>query len=405
MQNTMQSIKEIYKIGRGPSSSHTMGPAKACEIMLERYPAASAFEVTLFGSLAKTGEGHRTDYAIRQTFGKTPCQIYKDTEKTDLPHPNTLRIIALSHGEELGCHTFISVGGGDLQIVGEPPEPKAECYPLASFSAIRAICENAEIGLADYIFRCEPESLRPYLNDVWEQMKATVRKGLHTDGVLPGGLRVKRRAGELRLTGRREHNFIKKQDLLIAAYAYAECEENAAGEKMVTAPTCGASGVVPAVLYYEKEMFGYDRDELVDALAVAGLIGQLIKTNASVSGAEAGCQAEVGSACAMAAAALSALHGGTLAQIEAAAEMAMEHCLGMTCDPVGGLVQIPCIERNAVAAMKAYNAAALAEVVYDNRKISFDLVVKTMYETGRDLAAGYRETADGGLAKMYPALG
>ena len=219
--------------------------------------------------------------------------------------------------------------------------------------------------------------------------------------MLPGGLNVKRRAMELRLTGRREHNLIKKENFLISAYAYAACEENAAGERMVTAPTCGASGVVPAVLYYEKEMFGYDRDELVDALAVAGLIGQLIKTNASVSGAEAGCQAEVGSACAMAAGALAYLHGKGLAEIEAAAEMAMEHCLGMTCDPVGGLVQIPCIERNAVAAMKAYNAAALAEIVYDDRKISFDLVVQTMYATGRDLSAGYRETADGGLAKLY----
>ena len=398
----MHSIREIYKIGRGPSSSHTIGPERACLSMLARYKTATAFEVTLYGSLAKTGEVHRTDYVIRQTFGKTPCQIRKDTEKTDLPHPNTMTVTALCNGEVLGEKTFLSVGGGDIRVVGEPAADEAtDCYAESHFSQIRALCEREGITLKDYIFRREDASLRPYLNDAWEQMKATVRKGLHTQGILPGGLNVKRRAMELRLTGRREHNLIKKEDFLISSYAYAACEENAAGERMVTAPTCGASGVLPAVLYYEKEMFGYDRDELVDALAVAGLLGQIIKTNASVSGAEAGCQAEVGSACAMAAGALAYLHGRGLAEIEAAAEMAMEHCLGMTCDPVGGLVQIPCIERNAVAAMKAYNAAALAEVVCDDRKISFDLVVKTMYETGRDLSARYRETADGGLAKLY----
>ena len=398
----MQSIREIFKIGRGPSSSHTMGPERACASMKNQYKTATAFEVTLYGSLAKTGEGHRTDYAIRQTFGEIPCHIVKNTQKTDLPHPNTLEIVALQNGHELARQTFLSVGGGDIRLAGEERAVgKAEVYPESSFTAIRALCEEGGVPLAAYVYRNEDGGLRRYLNEVWEQMKATVRKGLHTEGVLPGGLNVKRRAMELRQTGRREHNLIKKENFLISAYAYAACEENAAGERMVTAPTCGASGVVPAVLYYEKEMFGYDRDELVDALAVAGLIGQLIKTNASVSGAEAGCQAEVGSACAMAAGALAALHGRSIAETEAAAEMAMEHCLGMTCDPVGGLVQIPCIERNAVAAMKAYNAASLAEVVYENRKISFDMVVRTMYETGRDLSSRYRETADGGLAKLY----
>ena len=378
-----------------------MGPERACEAMKKDYRGATAFEVTLYGSLAKTGEGHRTDYAITQTFGEIPCRIRKDPQKTDLPHPNTMEIVALCNGQELGRRTYLSVGGGDIRVAGEEAAEKEEVYPVNSFSEIRALCEAEDIPLAAYVYRTEGPVLRKYLNEVWAQMKATVRKGLHTEGILPGGLNVKRRALELRRTGRREHNLIKKENFLISAYAYAACEENAAGERMVTAPTCGASGVLPAVLYYEKEMFGYDRDELVDALAVAGLIGQVIKTNASVSGAEAGCQAEVGSACAMAAGALAALHGRSMAEIEAAAEMAMEHCLGMTCDPVGGLVQIPCIERNAVAAMKAYNAASLAEVVSDNRKISFDMVVKTMYETGKDLSARYRETADGGLAKLY----
>ncbi len=398
----MQSIREIYRIGRGPSSSHTMGPERACLYMLGKYPDATAFEVTLYGSLAKTGAGHRTDYVIRQTFGSLPCQIRKDEEKRDLPHPNTMTVEALRDGSLLGSVTFLSVGGGDIRILGKPAAQNGpEVYAESTFSAIRAVCEREGISLVDYIFRCEDDGLRACLNGVWEQMTATIRAGIGRDGVLPGGLNVRRRAKELWEAGWRERNNIKKESFLIAAYAYAACEENAAGERMVTAPTCGASGVLPAVLYYEQELFGCGREEIANALAVAGLIGQLIKTNASVSGADAGCQAEVGSACAMAAGALASLHGRSVAEIECAAEIAIEHCLGLTCDPVGGLVQIPCIERNAVAAMKAYHAALLAEIVYDDRKIPFDLAVKTMLATGRDLSACYRETADGGLAKLY----
>lgn len=398
----MHSIREIYKIGRGPSSSHTMGPEKACIYMKEKYRDANCFEVTLFGSLAKTGAGHRTDYAILQTFGSIPCQIYKDTEKTELPHPNTMEIKAIRNGEVLGKETVLSIGGGDIRILGEKAmRETAEVYAESSFSEIVKICEEKNISLSDYVYLSEGPEIKSYLSNVWAQMKLTVRAGLQTDGVLPGGLNVKRRAKELCKIGQKERNLVKKENFLISAFAYAVCEENAAGERMVTAPTCGASGVLPAVLYYEKELFGCEKNEILDALAVAGLIGQLIKTNASVSGAEAGCQAEVGSASSMAAAALAALHGMGTAQIEAAAEIAMEHSLGLTCDPVNGLVQIPCIERNAVAALRAYNAAALAEVVYDNRKISFDLVTKTMYATGKDLSACYRETADGGLAKLY----
>ena len=398
----MKSIKEIYKIGRGPSSSHTMGPERACLFMKEKYKNANCFEVTLFGSLAKTGAGHRTDYAIKQTFGEIPCLIYKDTEKTELPHPNTMEIAAIRNGEVLGRETVCSVGGGDIEIGGRLLTKDAgEIYPESTFNEIAALCAEKGITLADYVSVHEGADVWKYLGEVWDQMQKTVYAGLHTEGILPGGLGVRRRAKELRSVGKRERNLIKKENFLISACAYAASEENAAGERMVTAPTCGASGVLPAVLYYEKELFGVDRDEVIQALAVAGLIGQLIKTNASVSGAEAGCQAEVGSACSMAAAALTALHKQGILQIECAAEIAMEHCLGLTCDPVGGLVQIPCIERNAVAALKAYNASSLAEVVYDNRKISFDLVVRTMYATGKDLSACYRETADGGLAKLY----
>ncbi|MBR5410567.1 MAG: L-serine ammonia-lyase, iron-sulfur-dependent, subunit alpha [Clostridia bacterium] len=398
----MKSIREIYKIGRGPSSSHTMGPERACLYMKEKYKRANCFEVTLYGSLAKTGAGHRTDYAIRQTFDRVPCLINKNTEKTDLPHPNTMEIAAIRNGEVLGKETVCSIGGGDIEINGVLfTNDSGEIYPESTFAEIAVFCKEKDVTLSDYVSVHEGADIWNTLGEVWDQMQKTVYAGLHTEGILPGGLGVRRRAMELRAVGKRERNLIKKENYLIAACAYAASEENAAGERMVTAPTCGASGVLPAVLYYEKELFGVDRDEIIQALAVAGLVGQLIKTNASVSGAEAGCQAEIGSACAMAAAALAALHGQGIQQIECAAEMAMEHCLGLTCDPVGGLVQIPCIERNAVAALKAYNAASLAEVVYDNRKVSFDLVVKTMYATGKDLSACYRETADGGLAKLY----
>ncbi|MBQ7160351.1 MAG: L-serine ammonia-lyase, iron-sulfur-dependent, subunit alpha [Clostridia bacterium] len=398
----MNSIKEIYKIGRGPSSSHTMGPERACLYMLEKYRAANCFEVTLYGSLAKTGYGHRTDYAITQTFGELPCRITRDSVTRDIAHPNTMDISAIRDGVLLGRERIYSVGGGDIRVEGEKErQGEREIYPHSHFTDIADYCSENGLSLAQYVYRFEGEEIKKHLADVWTQMKLTVRAGLAAEGVLPGGLNVKRRAKQLAKAGQRERNLVKKENFYICAYAYAACEENANGERMVTAPTCGASGVLPAVLYYEKQQFGVEKKEIIDALAVAGLFGQVIKTNASVSGAEAGCQAEVGSACSMAAAALSALHGLTVSQTECAAEVAMEHFLGLTCDPVGGLVQIPCIERNAVAALRAYNAASLSEVVYDNRKVSFDLVIDTMYATGRDLSACYRETADGGLAKLY----
>ena len=396
----MTSLSEVFRIGLGPSSSHTMAPEKAASYMLRSYPEADSFRVTLFGSLCKTGRGHRTDYAILQAFGDISCEILWNETETELPHPNTMEFTALRQGEEIGRRTILSIGGGAIEIPGEPSEKPREVYKETSFDEIAALCKSQGWSLSDYVYANEPE-IRGHLAAVWEQMQKTIEAGIRTEGELPGGLHVKRRAPSLYRLGQRERDVMKKEHFLISAYAYASSEENAAGGRMVTAPTCGACGVLPAVLYYEKGFFGHTDQEMLDALATAGIIGQLLKTNASVSGAEAGCQAEVGSACSMAAAALCTLQKMSLEQTETAAEIAMEHCLGLTCDPVGGLVQIPCIERNAVGALRSYDAATLAEAVYDNRRVSFDTVVKTMLQTGKDLAMGYRETSEGGLARCY----
>lgn len=396
----MTSLTELYRIGRGPSSSHTMAPEKAAFYMLRSSPLADSFQVTLYGSLAKTGRGHRTDYAILQAFSPLPCEIHWNETLEELPHPNTMEFVALKEGVELGRQIILSVGGGAIEIPGHPTDKSVEIYKEKSFDEISALCRQQGWSLPDYVYHNEP-NIRQHLSAVWEQMQRTIEAGIAATGELPGGLHVKRRAGTLFHLGQRERDVMKKEHFLISAYAYASSEENAAGGRMVTAPTCGACGVLPAVLYYEKGFFGHTDEEMLDALATAGIVGQLIKTNASVSGAEAGCQAEVGSACSMAAAALATLQHMDLEQIETAAEIAMEHCLGLTCDPVDGLVQIPCIERNAVGALRSYDAATLAEAVSDNRRVSFDTVVKTMLQTGRDMARGYRETSEGGLARCY----
>lgn len=398
----MYSIREIYRIGRGPSSSHTMGPETACKQMIETYPNADNFSVILYGSLAKTGKGHRTDYAIEQTFGDIPVKISFDYEKADLPHPNTMVIIAYQDGRELCRKTVCSIGGGAIEVIGEPRKKSETVYTDSSFHEIEKRCAEDGISLAEYVVGCEGAEICEYLERVWQQMKATIAEGLSKEGEIPGGLKIQRKAGMLLKKGKTKSFGHEKEIYLISAYAYAASEENACGEKMVTAPTCGASGVVPAVLYFKQQEFGYTDQEIINALAVAGVVGNLIKTNASISGAECGCQAEVGSACAMAAAAFAYLKGHSIKQIECAAEIALEHHLGLTCDPVGGLVQIPCIERNAVAAMRAVDAVGLAEMLYEQRKISLDVVIQTMFETGRDLSCRYRETSEGGLAKLYP---
>lgn len=397
----MYSIKDIYKIGRGPSSSHTMGPEKACCAVLKENPEADRFEVTLFGSLAKTGKGHRTDYAIEQTFGNLPVKISFDLEKTDLPHPNTMEIAAFRGEEELCRRTVCSVGGGDIEISGEPAGKAEIVYPETLFSEIEGVCRLQNIDLSEYVEKYEGREIRGYLEAVWQRMKKTAECGLKRGGIIPGGLEIRRKAAMLLEMGKAKAFGHEKEIYMISAYAYAVSEENASGEKTVTAPTCGASGVLPAVLIFKQQELGFSDEKIIGALEVAGLIGNLVRTNASISGAECGCQAEIGTACAMSAAAFAYLKGLGTKQIECAAEIALEHHLGLTCDPVNGLVQIPCIERNAVAAMRAVDAVSLAEMLYTDRKISLDLVVKTMYETGRDLSCRYRETSEGGLAAHY----
>ncbi len=397
----METIKEIFKIGRGPSSSHTMGPSKACDMFIKENPQADSFKVILYGSLAKTGVGHRTDYAIKQTFKNKPVEIVFDVDKTDLPHPNTLDIYAFLGDKILSKKTVCSIGGGDIRIQGDKETEKIHIYTEKNFSGIEARCVKENISLYEYVEKNEGKEIRDFLFSVWERMKETVEIGLQREDILPGGLEIKRKAKKLLEIGKKMPYGHEKAIYMISAYAYAASEQNASGEMMVTAPTCGASGVLPAVLLFKQEERGFTDEEIISALAIAGIVGNVVKHNASISGAEHGCQAEVGTACVMAAAALAYLKGLSIKHIECAAEIALEHHLGLTCDPVKGLVQIPCIERNAVAALRAVDAVSLAEMLYKDRKISLDTVVLTMRETGKDINCKYRETAEGGLAALF----
>ena len=398
----MKSIREIYKIGKGPSSSHTMGPERAARLIRQKYPQADSFEVILYGSLAKTGRGHMTDEAIRNTLSPHPVQItFCQEADFPLPHPNTLDLIAFHEETELGRLRVLSVGGGDIRVEGQPEEEKPDIYQASSFTEIALYCKSHMIRLSDYVERIEGEEIWEYLLEVWKTMGQAVMEGLSTTGILPGGLGVERKAQYLYQQSHIDESPETRENRIVCAYAFAISEQNASCGTIVTAPTCGACSVLPAVLKYMQEKRGFSDKQVLKALAVAGLIGNLVKTNASISGAECGCQAEIGTACSMAGAALAELFGMGIDQIEYAAEVAMEHHLGLTCDPICGLVQIPCIERNAVAAMRAINALSLANFLSSTRKISFDMVVRTMYETGRDMSGRYRETAEGGLAKMY----
>ncbi len=403
----MKSVRNIYKIGVGPSSSHTMGPAFAAERFRASHPAAERVIVTLYGSLAKTGKGHGTDRAILETLAPIPTEIVFDTETPcdTLPHPNTMDFLAMVGGREIGRMRFLSIGGGEIRLVGEeestPSARDAERYTENSFSEISTICKSRNIRLSDYVFAHEDENFREFLLKVWHTMMASVREGLIHTGTLPGCLHVERKAQHLLNQRHIDESPQTRENRLVCAYAFAVSEQNADCGTIVTAPTCGACGVLPAVLVYMQEKNGFSDADIIRALAVAGLVGDLVATNASISGAECGCQAEVGTACSMAAAALGELFEMGIDQIEYAAEMSLEHHLGLTCDPVCGLVQIPCIERNAVAAMRAINALSLANFLSDSRKISFDMVVETMYRTGLDLSHLYRETSEGGLARLY----
>ncbi len=396
----MKSIRDIYKIGKGPSSSHTMGPAKAMSIYIERFPDAQAYEVILYGSLAETGKGHGTDVALSALTDKDVSIVF-DRKTTELPHENTMDIFSLNGGERQNRMRVMSIGGGDIEIEGENADTVADIYPENSFAEVSKYCKENGIRISEFIIMREGKGIYDFLYDVWDTMKNAIHQGLTTSGILPGGLEVERKAQQLYNRRHIDESAITRENRIVCAYAYAVSEQNADNGTIVTAPTCGACAVLPSVLKYMQEKHGYPDKKILDALAVAGLIGALVKTNASVSGAECGCQAEIGTACSMASAALGELFEMGIDQIEYSAEIAFEHHLGLTCDPICGLVQIPCIERNAVAAMRAINAVNLANFLSGSRKISLDLVIKTMYETGKDLSHHYRETSKGGLAKLY----
>ena len=398
----MKSIKDIFKIGKGPSSSHTMGPARAMEIFTQENCGADSYRVTLYGSLADTGRGHGTDHAIKLVSGGKPVEIVFNTVMRDRPHENTMDLEAFLDGKPYGnTMRVMSVGGGDIRIEGRPTDEIEFIYKHKSFEEIGKYCKSVGIRLSEYVVRHEGEQIYDFLYSVWETMKSAIHDGLTTSGVLPGGLEVERKAQYLYNQRHIDESPVTRENRIVCSYAYAVSEQNADNGTIVTAPTCGACAVLPSVLKYMQEKHGFSDKDILNALAVAGLIGNLVKTNASISGAECGCQAEIGTACAMASAALGELFEMGIDQIEYAAEIAFEHHLGLTCDPIAGLVQIPCIERNAVAAMRAINAVSLANFLSGSRKISLDLVIKTMYETGKDMSHLYRETSAGGLAKNY----
>lgn len=395
----MKSLKELFKIGIGPSSSHTIGPEKIAEFIRSKYPNADKYKVVLYGSLALTGKGHGTDAVLRKVLGNN-AEIEYDRSKTDIPHPNTMSVSVYCGKEMLNTITAISVGGGSIKIEGEEFNQPKDIYQLSTFSQIKNYVLEKQITLYDYVYEVEPD-VKEYLKTVWTVMKESVERGLKKEGVLPGGLNVAKKA---KFIYESDDIFVRDSLLrnkLTCAYALAVAEENADNGKIVTAPTCGAAGVLPAVLYYAYKNEHIKEDNIINALATAGLIGNIVKTNASISGAECGCQAEIGTACSMAAAAVAEIYGLSIDQIECAAEVAMEHNLGLTCDPVLGLVQVPCIERNTMAAMRAFDSFCVAYYLAPMRKIPFDVIVKTMYETGKDLNKKYLETARGGIAKNY----
>ena len=399
----MKSIREIYKTGKGPSSSHTMGPERAANYFKGAHPQADGFRVILYGSLSKTGVGHGTDRVLREVLAPVPTEIvFSDEALPASSHPNTMDLIALKNGAETDRLRVESIGGGDIRIPGRTDAESEEVYVEHSFAEIADFCKWRYIQtLSDYVELNEGPEIWAFLLDVWQTMKQSIDEGLSKTGVLPGGLNVQRKAKYLYEQHPDDENPAMKEFQMIAAYAYAVAEQNADNGTIVTAPTCGACGVLPAVLKYAQVTKGFTDAQICRGLATAGIIGNLTKTNASISGAECGCQAEIGTACSMAAAALAELYHQDLDQVEYAAEVAMEHHLGLTCDPICGLVQIPCIERNAVAAVRAMNACNLSYFLTGSRNISYDMVCRAMRETGVNLDHRFRETSEGGLAKLY----
>lgn len=394
----MESITKLFKIGHGPSSSHTMGPKKAAEIFGEKNREAASFKVYLYGSLALTGKGHMTDFIILKTLQR-PTQIIWENEKILPLHPNGMLFEAFDKtGVKMDTWEVYSIGGGEI-MDKENAMHEDHLYPHTTMADIIAHLEKNGGTLWEYVIDIEGDALFGYLKTVWETMKAAILRGLEADGTLPGVLNLRRKAPSYHIKANMQNKFAE-DDLFLFAYALAVAEENAAAGTVVTAPTCGSSGILPAALYLSFKKHNISEHRILKALAVAGLVGNLIKENASISGAEVGCQGEVGTACAMAAAAVTQLLGGTTYQIEYAASMGLEHHLGLTCDPIAGLVQIPCIERNAFGAQRALDAALYAIHSDGRHMVSFDNVVEVMEQTGHDLPSLYRETSMGGLATI-----
>lgn len=398
----MDSIRQIYRIGHGPSSSHTMGPMRAAEMFLERNRDAARFGVTLYGSLAATGKGHMTDVAILNVLQSVAPTSITWEPKVFLPfHPNGMLFEAFDgEGTRREAWTVYSIGGGTLANESFNEQDTTKIYGMTTIGEIQSWCETTGHSYWEYVEQCEGTEIWDYLAEVWKVMQEAVQNGLEMEGVLPGGLGIRRKASDFLIRAKGYGSSIKSRGM-VYAFALAVSEENACGGKIVTAPTCGSSGVLPGVLYHLKDTREFRDSRILRALATAGLFGNVVRTHASVSGAEVGCQGEVGVACAMAAAAASQLFGGTPAQIEYAAEMGLEHHLGLTCDPVCGLVQIPCIERNAFAAARALDANTFSNFSDGRHRVSFDQVVEVMRQTGHDLPSLYKETSEGGLAKKY----
>ena len=398
----MQSIRTLYKVGKGPSSSHTMGPERAAKLFREMTPEADRYEVILYGSLAKTGVGHGPDRVLVDTLAPYPTKIvFASVDPGNMKHPNTLDLIAYKDNKETQRIRVESIGGGDIVVEGEAQHADAEVYPENSFAEIARFCQWRHVSLPEYVELNEGPEIWSFLEHIWHVMRQSIEDGLAAEGILPGGLNVQRKAKYLY---ERTHllDLPQVRELqLVCSYAFAVAEQNAGNGTIVTAPTCGSCGVLPAVLMYMQQKYDLPDRKIAEALGVAGLFGNLVRHNASISGAECGCQAEIGTACSMAAAAMGELTGLTIEEQEYAAEIAMEHQLGLTCDPICGLVQIPCIERNAVAAKRAIDASNLSHMLVGTRTISFDMVVRTMYETGINMNRAFRETSEGGLARLY----
>lgn len=397
----MKTIRELYRIGVGPSSSHTMGPRKAAELYKERHPWAATFRVTLYGSLSATGKGHMTDRAILDVLEDERTEIVWSKEFLSF-HPNGMKFECRKPGDEdYGeAWTVFSVGGGALAENGENSVESPDVYPMNTMTGILQYCEWSGKGYWEYVEECEGPEIWDFLREVWKVMREAVERGLDAEGVLPGPLNLRRKAYSYHVKASGYKDNLRTRGLVFS-YALAVSEENASGGKIVTAPTCGSCGVVPGVLYHLWKSRDFSEQRILKALATAALFGNVVKYNASISGAEVGCQGEVGVACAMASAAANQLFGGSPAQIEYAAEMGLEHHLGMTCDPVCGLVQIPCIERNAYAAARALDANIYSSFTDGVHRVSFDKVVDVMKQTGHDLPSLYKETSEGGLAKNY----